>query len=797
MKTKEGHKFFPDTHCANTRFGVKQIQNTGAIWLLALLLPLLAACGTDSDEPKDAGVKPFINRDSNEETGTEDKGTEVVDSASVTDITDTNTETAGSDTGTATATTEETDTASESNGIDTATESSASIYPPDTFVTKWDAEIVALPLVENGTYDFTVEWGDGSSDVITSWDAPEKIHEYETRGVHEVQIRGALSGWRFVSEDDSSTESGYKLIEVSQWGNFDFGPTGSQFEGCGELNITATDIPVPEKMKNLHAAFKDTTLNAESMGLWDTSHVTDMSSMFENAEILSGDITGWNTSSVTDMSNMFSGGYSDLSDPRYTLFNQDIGGWDTSSVTHMVSMFARSAFNQYIGNWDTSNVVDMSAMFLLGDFDQDISGWNISKVQSMSQIFGTFDEYMWSREPLSTENYDALLIAWSQQPVQSNVVFQVAFMGDNDCRGAQYSAGAAADARKKLVIEHGWWIFDCGQTGDVSALAEISSSVGGDKLIPNNDYLIVGSYQTINGLTELRFSGNALVDSAPPPSSGFSENGFREYTQFVDETTLVTCDKEGGLSLYSRTGSGWEYANAAVHERCNYAGALSEPQCKQQKLNVYGDYIYLTEMDYSQVGSLCERDGYVATIFDRGTADFSSSVFQFTIPVNCTKSGSLFWDGIWYCNGSEDYYDPGCAYAIDMRDPTSPVDVGCTSLPAFNASDSEKFGDYYLYVTNDYGITLLDMADPLSPVIIYELPGIFFSGLMAHSGYMYATAGGYGLFVYEMQEDGALVLVDHINLGTGLHDVAFWHDMIWVTGGSGTFGVLPFDSTMP
>ena len=115
---------------------------------------------------------------------------------------------------------------------------------------------------------------------------------------------------------------------------------------------------------------------------WNTSQVTDMNNLFNNAlnNTFDEDISGWDTSSVTDMNYMFF---------RCYKFNQDIGGWDTSNVTDMNHMFNFcSEFNQYIGSWETGAVTNMSHMFwYAGVFDQDIGGWDTSNVTDMSHMF--------------------------------------------------------------------------------------------------------------------------------------------------------------------------------------------------------------------------------------------------------------------------------------------------------------------------------------------------------------------------------------------------------------------------
>jgi surface protein len=341
------------------------------------------------------------------------------------------------------------------------------------FVTVWQTDNagasaddqVSLPLVSNGTYDFDVDWGDGSlKQTILSYDDEAAAHTYAAAGEYEVAIVGTMSGWSF---GQTATDDAGKLMEVSSWGPLAFGDTNAQFSEAANLMITAADTPDLTPTTSLdHAfAFAWGMTSGPAIGDWDTSGITNMSHTFSSASAFDADIGGWDTSAVTDMSGMFYdegpmifnqdiGGWDTSAVTTMTYmfggtqeFNQDIGGWDTSAVTDMSDMFqSAAAFNQDIGNWDTSSVTTMFRMFgWAGAFDQDIGGWDVSGVTTMGSMF--------ANATLSTANYDALLIGWeSLASLQSGVAFHG---GNSTC-----SPGAATDARTALVNDHSWVITD-------------------------------------------------------------------------------------------------------------------------------------------------------------------------------------------------------------------------------------------------------------------------------------------------------------------------------------------------
>jgi len=251
------------------------------------------------------------------------------------------------------------------------------------FISKWTTttadEAITLPLVENGEYDFSVNWGDGSSDHITQYQSANAKHKFLSPGTYEVRITGTFIGWRLNIYD-------LHLVEISQWGNFFMGDTkGGQFAGSRNIIITASDVPFLSNNKgkfttDLHDAFSDATRLSNGLKNWDVSKVENMAGMFYSTDAFNEDLSSWNVSNATDMSEMFR---------NAKVFNQPIGKWNVSSVTNMNGMFRDTkVFNQPIGEWNVSKVTDMADMFSNAlVFNQPIGNWNVSGVTNMNGMF--------------------------------------------------------------------------------------------------------------------------------------------------------------------------------------------------------------------------------------------------------------------------------------------------------------------------------------------------------------------------------------------------------------------------
>jgi surface protein len=261
---------------------------------------------------------------------------------------------------------------------------------------------VKLPLILSGTYDFIVDWGDGSTSHITTYDQEEITHTYAEIGTYTLHISGTLKGW----STPNFTGDSLKLLNISNWGIFNpgSGTEGSAFYGCQYMTCTATDQMDLTGVTTLAGMFYNCRCFNSDLSNWDVHNITSFFSMFASCHVFTSDLSSWNVSNSVSFVYMFLDASiftSDLSswDIGSCLyltgmfefafaFSSDLSAWHTSQVLNMRNMFYDCAFDAHINGWDVSHVTNMSNMFGMGAMiNMDISGWDVSHVTNMEQMF--------------------------------------------------------------------------------------------------------------------------------------------------------------------------------------------------------------------------------------------------------------------------------------------------------------------------------------------------------------------------------------------------------------------------
>ncbi len=247
------------------------------------------------------------------------------------------------------------------------------------------------------------------------------------------------------------------------------------------------------QVTNFNAMFQSNSGFDSSIGKWNTSSVTDMSYMFYSASNFNKDIntkyydaassptgsayTAWDVSSVTSMGQMlraskfnqsidkwqfnssltsfsqFMRGASDFNQPintqTVTVGPNTYTAWDVQNIQSFAYMFYGCAdFNQPLNNWNTGSATSMSTMFFqCSSFDQSLADWDISSVSTFGSQFG----YSLN---LSTTNYDATLVSWNNQSVQT--LTQNVDFGESVPSCDNAASNGAFAARANLMTSNKW-----------------------------------------------------------------------------------------------------------------------------------------------------------------------------------------------------------------------------------------------------------------------------------------------------------------------------------------------------
>jgi surface protein len=240
-----------------------------------------------------------------------------------------------------------------------------------------DDNTVVLPL--RGTFNVTVNWGDGTSvETFTSDGDTSPSHVYENEGTYIIRISGSLEHFGMDYPLEVPWFGVNMVTTVTSFGTLGIESLEGAFWDAENLIQVPTELPT--SVTDLRCMFCGAYVFNQNIGGWDVSSVTDMSVMFEGASVFNQDLNSWDVSNVTNMYGMFG---------NAVAFNGDVSDWDVVNVTDMTFMFTGAAtFNQNIGRWNVSSVTSMFAMFISASaFNQNLENWDVSEATDTALMF--------------------------------------------------------------------------------------------------------------------------------------------------------------------------------------------------------------------------------------------------------------------------------------------------------------------------------------------------------------------------------------------------------------------------
>jgi len=189
--------------------------------------------------------------------------------------------------------------------------------------------LFTLPLTTyNGlTPTFSVNWGDGSANQITSATDPNRAHTYSSAGSYQIQITGFMPG--FVVNNTAAIKS--LITSVDAWGSV--GLRLINFQGCNNISTLPTDYIGLADVEVFSNFMRSTAITTIPSTIFSYSiqalSFSDAFSFTSITAIPSGLFT--NNTKVTSFSSTFNGCASLASYPS-NLFDTNINVLDFSGT---------------------------------------------------------------------------------------------------------------------------------------------------------------------------------------------------------------------------------------------------------------------------------------------------------------------------------------------------------------------------------------------------------------------------------------------------------------------------------
>ena len=130
------------------------------------------------------------------------------------------------------------------------------------------------------TYNYSVDWGDNSSDDSVTGDI---THTYSSSDTYTIKITGVFPHFLMYDADSSYSTDNGKLLSIDQWGTQPWVSMGGSFQYCINLNGVITDNPDLFSVTNMANMFKSASVFNQDIDSWDVSNVTNMGEVFRDA----------------------------------------------------------------------------------------------------------------------------------------------------------------------------------------------------------------------------------------------------------------------------------------------------------------------------------------------------------------------------------------------------------------------------------------------------------------------------------------------------------------------------------
>lgn len=187
---------------------------------------------------------------------------------------------------------------------------------------------IMIPIGTNGGGDrCLVRWKAANA---TEWTTEKVEGEYFKKmpsvGVYDFELGPQYIVGINYSRFDENDAAPKQLLDIVAWGDVEWQRLSGAFEGCKNLNISATDVPNLKMVKRLSQMFSGCVeLNSPNLSDWDVSRVTEFYSMFEGCTKFNQSLAKWDVSKGESMFDMFKGA---------NAFDQSLATWNLSSCKY-------------------------------------------------------------------------------------------------------------------------------------------------------------------------------------------------------------------------------------------------------------------------------------------------------------------------------------------------------------------------------------------------------------------------------------------------------------------------------